>query len=166
MSVRLSGVYRNSPKHLGFLDRCQTRFLDDISVLYFAHKCRTNFNVFTSLNIWHSIFGWIVFASTIWLRSRWFFYRCVWLRSRWKLIDVYINFHFTDQLQCFALMLVFQNSAVLDRSLQPYESHIPFILQFLVNTFWQLSHLVGALFFFFLFSVLRIKHAQCGCQMN
>lgn len=75
-----------------------------------------------------------------------------------------INFHFTDQLQCFVLMLVFQNGAVLDRSLQPYESHIPFILQFLVNTFWQLSHWVGVFVVFF--SVLRIKHAKCGCQMN
>lgn len=58
MLVRLSGVYRNSPKHLGFLDRCQTRWLDDISVRSFAHKCLTNFNVFASLKIWQSIFGW------------------------------------------------------------------------------------------------------------
>lgn len=34
-----------------------------------------------------------------------------------------------------AWLLCFQGGAVLDRSLQPYEAHIPYILQFLVWSF-------------------------------
>lgn len=48
---------------------------------------------------------------------------------------------------------LFQGGVVFDQSVQPHESHIPYLLQFLVTTFISFYKIISPCIFFFFFLV-------------